>query len=133
MGQSTVMYEGRQTSILIVDDDSENCNRWRAALENAGFRILAADSRLAALAHLGDTASEIELLIIGGLRDGAQLALEAFELRRDLPMIIIASFANPVGIRSELAILLEPVSDAELVGTVRALLSRSSGSNLAVE
>jgi hypothetical protein len=60
------------------------------------------------------------------MRDGAgaQLAVEATELHRGLPVIMIASLANPIGIQDHFAILLEPVSDAELISTARVLLSQ---------
>ena len=121
-----MVNEKPQLSILIVDDDSGNRKQWKAALESARFRVLEADNQVDALTYVGDAASGVDLLVIGVMRDGsgAQLAVEAFELRPTLPMIIVASTANPVGIQVHLAILLEPVSDAELIGAARALLSR---------
>jgi len=88
------------------------------------LRVLEAGSRVDALTYLGAAASGIDLLVTGVMRDGAgaQLAVEAFELRQALVMIVVASHAYPVGTQDHLAILLEPVSDVELIGTARALL-----------
>jgi hypothetical protein len=73
---------------------------------------------------LRDRAPGIDLLVTTIMSDlaGAQLTIEAVELRRNLPVIIVAWAANPVGIQNTIAILLEPVSDAELIATARALL-----------
>jgi DNA-binding NtrC family response regulator len=121
-----MMYEKRPAAVLIVDDDSGNRKQWKATFESASFRVLEASNRFDALTYLSDTGSEIDLLVTGVMRDGAgaQLAAEAFELRPTLPMIIVASAASQVGMHDHLAILLEPVSDTELVGTARALLAR---------
>ena len=121
-----MMHEKHHALILIVDADSGNRKQWKAAFESAQFRVLEADDRVDAMTYVGDNASGLDLLVAGVMRDGAgtQLAVEAFELRPTLPMIIVASAANPVGVRDHLAILLEPVSDAELIGTTRVLLSQ---------
>lgn len=121
-----MMEEQQQSSILIVDDDFANRKQWKKAFESASFRVFEAGNRVDALRYVGDAASGIGLLVIGPMRDGAgaQLAVEAFQLRPTLPMIIVATAAYPVGIHDDLAILLEPISDAELVGTARTLLSQ---------
>ena len=118
--------EKRELSVLIVDNDSANRQQWKAALESATFRVLESCSRVEALKQLGEAATSIDLLLIGMMRDGegAQLAVDASELRPILPMIIVAGAANPVGIQGHLAILLEPVSDAELIGAARTLLAQ---------
>src|SRR5262245_372828 len=116
-------------SVLIVDGDSGNRDRWRAAFEEALFRVCTTNNRAAALTRLGDAAG-IDLLVVGaiGAVTSRKFSLEAFELRGSLRMIIIASMANPVGIHEQLAILLEPVSDADLIGTARTLLSQPPAS-----
>jgi CheY-like chemotaxis protein len=62
------MNERQQSSILIVDDDCGNRKQWRVALESAAFRVLEADSRVAALTRLGDAASGIDLLVTDNAR-----------------------------------------------------------------
>jgi CheY-like chemotaxis protein len=120
------MDEKGQAFILIVDDDSGNRKQWKAAIESTTFLVLQACSRDEALTYLGDFASRIDLLVTGVMRDGegTQLAVEAFKLLPDLRIILVASAANPVGIQDHMAILLDPVSDAEMIGTARTLLSQ---------
>jgi|HubBroStandDraft_6_1064221.scaffolds.fasta_scaffold4428269_1 hypothetical protein len=98
----------------------------KSVLESADFRVVEAENRIDALALLRDSAQGIDLLVttVMGEFAGAQLAVEAVELRRDLPVIIVAWAASPVGIQNTVAVLPEPVSDAELIATARTLLSR---------
>ncbi len=69
MGQSKMMKEQHQSSILVVDDDSANRKQWKRAFESATFRVLAAGNRVDALTYLGDAASGIDLLVTGPMRD----------------------------------------------------------------
>ena len=119
------MSEEHRSCILIVDDQADNRKRWKAALESADFRVVEAENRIA-LALLRDTALGVDLLVTTVMSDfaGAQFAVEAVELHRDLPVIIVAWAANPVGIQNTVAVLLEPVSDTEIIATARALLSQ---------
>jgi hypothetical protein len=50
-----------------------------------------------------------------------QLAAEVVE-QHGLPVIMTAEAAYPIGIQNKFAILLEPVSNAELISTARTLL-----------
>jgi CheY-like chemotaxis protein len=120
------MSEEHRSCILIVDDQADNRKRWKAALESADFRVVEAENRIDALALLRDTALGVDLLVTTVMSDfaGAQFAVEAVELHRDLPVIIVAWAANPVGIQNTVAVLLEPVSDTEIIATARALLSQ---------
>jgi DNA-binding NtrC family response regulator len=119
------MSEEHRPCILIVDDQADNRKRWKAAFKSADFRVVEAEYCIDALALLRDTTPGIDVLVTTVMSDfaGAQLAVEVVELRRDLPVIIVAWAANPVGIRNAIAVLLEPVSDTELIATARALLS----------
>lgn len=120
------MSAGHRSCILIVDDQADNRRRWKAALESADFRVVEAENRIEALALLRDTAPGIDLLVTTVMRNfaGAQLAVEAVEIRQDFPVIIVACMANPAGIQNTIAVLLEPVSDTELIAAARTLLSR---------
>jgi two-component system phosphate regulon response regulator PhoB len=116
--------------ILIVDNQADKRKRWKAALESADFRVVEAENSIDALALIRDTALGIDVLVTTVMSDltGAHLAVEAVELRRDLPVIIVAWAGNPLGIQNNtIAVLLEPISDAELVATARALLSERGG------
>ena len=120
------MSEGHRSCTLIVDDQADNRKRWKAALESADFRVVEAENRIDALALLRDTTPGVDLLVTTLMRDfaGTQLAVEAVELRRNFPVIIVACMANPVGTQNTVAVLLEPVSDAELIATAGTLLSQ---------
>jgi len=116
--------------ILIVDNQADKRKRWKAALESADFRVVEAENSIDALSLIRDTAVGIDVLVTTVMSDltGARLAVEALELRQDLPVIIVAWAASPLGIQNNtIAVLLEPISDAELVGTARALLSERGG------
>jgi CheY-like chemotaxis protein len=120
------MSEEHRSCILIFYDQADNRKRWKAALESTDFGVVEVDNCAEALALLRDTALRIDLLVTAVMSDfaGLQLAAEAVELHRDLPVIIVAEAANPVGIQNTLAVLLEPVSATELIATARALLSQ---------
>jgi CheY-like chemotaxis protein len=120
------MSEEHRSCVLIVDDKPDNRQRWKEAFESADFRVVEAENRIDALALLRDTAQGIDLLVTTVMSEfaGARLAVEAVELRRNLPVIIVAWAASPVGIQNTVAVLLEPASDAELIATARALLSQ---------
>ena len=90
------------------------------ALENAGFRVVEVENHNYASALLLDASLGIDLLITSPDFAGLRLAVEAD--RQRLPIIITAGAAYPVGIQNTVAILLEPVSTAELISTARALL-----------
>jgi CheY-like chemotaxis protein len=115
--------------ILIVDNQADNRKRWKAALESEDLRVVEAENSIDALTLIRDSAPRIDLLVTTVMSDltGAHLAVEAVELRRDLPVIIVAWAANPVGIQNGFAVLLEPVSDVELIATARALLLKRGG------
>jgi CheY-like chemotaxis protein len=115
-----------RATILVVDDNSGNRDQWRATLEAASYRVIEAGSQGEALTLLRDANSGIDLLVTGLMRngEGAQLAVEALDVRPSLPIILAADAAHPVGIQDQFALLLTPVSDSELVGAARTLLSR---------
>lgn len=120
------MSDQHASSILVASDEADNRKRWKAAFESAGFAVVQAENRIDALTLLRDAASGIDLLVTSVMRDGAGalLASEAGGLPRALPVIIVSGYAYPVGVQHGFANLLEPVSDAELIDTARALLSQ---------
>ena len=112
------------SAILIVDDSPDRA-LWTAAFESAGFRTLEAEESIQAI-ELLRSGPTIDLLVTTLLQDdsGARLVIDAVQHRPDLPVIMIACAGHPVGIQQgRFALLLEPVSTAELLDTARALLS----------
>src|SRR5260370_42590129 len=107
MGESRMMYPKRPSSVLIVDDDSGNRKQWKATFESASFRVLEASNRFDALTYLGDTGSEIDPLVTGGICHGAgaQLAAETFALRTSLPISIAVAARDPVEMNYHAALL----------------------------
>lgn len=95
-------------AVLLIRDQADLWIGRKAALEAEGFRVVE------------DTNSQIDLLITNADWEGLQLALEADQ--QVIPIIIVAGAAHPIGIHDRVAILLEPVSDEELVSTARTLL-----------
>ena len=114
------------SAILIVDDSPDRA-LWTAAFESAGFQAVEAGESGQAIELLrrGPT---IDLLVATLLRDGsgAQLVVDAVQHRPDLAVILIACAGHPVGIQDgRIALLLKPVSAAELLDTAQVLLRRT--------
>jgi CheY-like chemotaxis protein len=100
-------------TVLIIEDQAANWIARKAALEKAGFRVVATKS-------YNGASPGIDLLITSPDSVGLQLAVEA--QKQGFPIIVLAAYAYPIGIHDKVAILLEPVSDGELVSTARTLL-----------
>ena len=114
------------SAILIVDDSPDRA-LWTGAFESAGFQAVEAGESGQAfeLLRRGPT---IDLLVATLLRDGsgAQLVVDAVQHRPGLAVILIACAGHPVGIQEGcFALLLEPVSAAELLDTAHVLLRRN--------
>ena len=112
------------SAILIVDDSPDHA-LWRGALESAGFRTVEAAESIHAI-ELLRSGRTIDLLVATLLQDdsGARLIVDAVQHRPDLPVIMIACAGHPVGIQEgRFALLLKPVSAAELLDTAGTLLS----------
>ena len=82
-------------TILVVDDEPEFLNTYRRLLARLGARVVAADSRAAALAAL---AREPFALVIADLRlpdgDGLDVVREARAAARSTPAIVVSGFAS---------------------------------------
>ena len=96
-----------------------------SGVRSAGFRTVEAGESVQAIELLRNGPT-IDLLVATLLHDGsgAQLVVDAVQHHPDLAVIIIACAGHPVGIqKGRFALLLEPVSTAELLDTAHTLLS----------
>jgi DNA-binding NtrC family response regulator len=112
------------SAILIVDDSPDRA-LWTAAFKSAGFPTVEAGESVQAI-ELLRSGPTIDLLVTTLLQDGsgAQLVVDAVQHRPNLAVIIIACAGHPVGIQKGcFALLLQPVSAAELLNTAHTLLS----------
>src|SRR5215469_9155354 len=112
------------SGILIVDDSPDRA-LWTAAFKSAGFPTVEAGESVQAIELLRN-APMIAVLVATLLQNGsgAQLVVDAVQLRPDLAVIVIACAGHPVGIqKGRFALLLKPVSVAELLDTAHTLLS----------
>jgi DNA-binding NtrC family response regulator len=85
--------EQRPATVLIIQDQADIRTEHKAALENAGFRVVEVESREDAPALLRDASLGIDLLITSADEAGLQLAIEAD--RQGLPIIITAWGLGP--------------------------------------
>jgi PAS domain S-box-containing protein len=117
--------------ILVVDDEHMVRETLVAALEDAGFSVLAAENGAEALALL-EADEPVDVMVsdksMPGM-DGLALIRAAHQRRPDLPAILLTGFA---GEASQLAtgtaarnfsLLRKPVSIAQLVDRIEAVLS----------
>lgn len=80
-------------TVLVVEDDQLILLNSRLVLENAGYCVLSAEDAGEALAVLDDH-PEVSMLLtdiaMPGPIDGLELASRVFQLRPDLPVIVIS-------------------------------------------
>ncbi len=98
-----------QHTILVVEDERNMLMVIRMALEDAGYRVLGAESAEAALAHLGDPELAVVLtdLKLPGMR-GEELVAVCKRERPDLPVIVLTAFGS---IRSAIECLQNGAAD----------------------
>jgi two-component system response regulator AtoC len=84
-----------QHTILVVEDERNMLMVIRMALEDAGYRVLGAESAEAALAHLDDPDLEVVLtdLKLPGMR-GEELLAHCRRERPELPVIVLTAFGS---------------------------------------
>ncbi len=98
-----------QHTVLVVEDERNMLMVIRMALEDVGYRVLAAESAEAALAHLGDPDLGVVLtdLKLPGMR-GEELVDHCRRERPDLPVIVLTAFGS---IRSAIECIQAGASD----------------------
>lgn len=117
--------EQRPSTVLIIKDEADAWIERKAALEQGGFRVVEVKNQDDALLSLRDANSGVNLLITSPDFSVQQLQVAAQVVEQyGLPVIMLAGAAYPIGIQDKFAMLLEPVSNAELISTARALTSQ---------
>ena len=118
------------TSILIVDDEADNCELLEAIFAWEGYRISVAGSGKAALASVAADPPDIIVLDVMMPRmDGYAVttALRAAPATREIPVILLSALTDNVARARGLAagaddFMTKPVERATLVTCVRRLL-----------
>jgi hypothetical protein len=121
---SFMPLQQRLAIALIIQDQAGNWIGRKAALEQAGFQVMDAKNYSDASIYLRDTSTGIGLLVTSSDFSVPQLELAADAVEQHgVPVIMTVDAGYPIGIHGEVALLLEPVSDAELVSAARTLLA----------
>jgi DNA-binding response OmpR family regulator len=92
------LVNGNAAAILCVDDEANQLVLRKLLLENAGYRVLTADSFRSALEIF--TSHAIDLAVVdywmtGG--NGVQLASELKRYRESLPIVILSAYSELPG------------------------------------
>jgi DNA-binding response OmpR family regulator len=116
-----------QPALLVVDDEAEFLNTYRRLFSRQGFRVVAADSCVAAL---GALAHEAFALVIVDLRlpdgDGLDVVRGARATARPTPAIVVSGFASDAARTAALAagaadVFTKPFEAIALAARVREL------------
>lgn len=131
----TTVRTASSVAVLHVDDSPADRYRRRRALEAGGFRVVEATTGGAALAALDAERVDVVLLDVRlsdttGFDIARQIKAQATAIQRDVGVILISSYFTEsenrvLGLESGAdAYLIEPISDGELIATVRAVSRR---------
>jgi DNA-binding response OmpR family regulator len=128
--------QGSAVLILIAEDDPSAGDEMKRALEEAGFRVLLAQSGEKATAAFDENAGEIGGLIadvkLGGNLSGWDVARHAREVNQDLPVVYITGFFvedwASRGVPKSILVQ-KPFAPAQIITAISSLLNLSS-SNL---
>jgi CheY-like chemotaxis protein len=120
--------------VLLVDDDMIVRDVLRLSLEDAGYTVMSVESGPLAL-NLLDAGEPVDILVSDltmPVMDGLQLIRQAQERRSSLPAVLLTGYAGDgaalaVGgaISGSFSLLRKPVSGAQLVDRISALLATS--------
>jgi len=122
--------QGRQLTVLAVDDDALVLTNTAAMLEDAGHRVFQATSGRVALQLLSE--SRIDILVTDFAMpemNGAQLAEAARAGWPDLPVLLVSGYAElPEGAANDLPRLAKPFRQDQLAPAVeQAVSARAPG------
>lgn len=123
----------RETVLLVEDDDAVRTITV-IALENAGFRVLAAESAAAAVTLARPQMSQIDLLITDVVMPrmgGKELAKIIQSMKPDLPVLYISGYTEDAILQDgrRTAFLQKPFTPLSLVRQAREVLDASSKKN----
>jgi two-component system cell cycle sensor histidine kinase/response regulator CckA len=117
--------------VLIVDDDENILNVFRAGLELHGFEVTTASSTDEAMERAGDGGETFDVIVVDiNLPDGfgSSLALSLRQVHPDVKIVYMSGYTehDPIlaqGIEEHMVFLTKPFSIAELAETVRQVAS----------
>ena len=125
--------QGNAVLILVVEDDRSSGDGVKRALEEAGFRVMLAESGEKATSAFDENAGEIGGLIadvkLGGNVTGWDVARHAREVNQDLPVVYITGFYvedwAAQGVPKSILVQ-KPFAPAQIITAISSLLNVSS-------
>lgn len=137
VGQATGRVEartcGQRATVLLVDDEPLVREMVAAELEAAGYVVVAAESGLAALAHM-DAGMRVDVVVsdlsMPGM-DGIALIREAQGRRPGLPAILLTGFATEaagLALGGTFTLLRKPIEGTALAERVAVLIEGAARS-----
>ena len=125
--------QGNSVLILVVEDDRASGDGVKRALEEAGFRVILAESGEKATSAFDENAGEIGGLIadvkLGGNVTGWDVARHAREVNQDLPVVYITGFYvedwAAQGVPKSILVQ-KPFAPAQIITAISSLLNVSS-------
>lgn len=123
------MLSPMSAPILVVEDDKKIANIVRIYLEEAGFRVIVAESGAAARAAAANEPPLLAILDIGLPDTSGEILCQELQEDTDLPVIFLTSRASEEERLAGFALgaedyIVKPFSPRELVYRVKALLKR---------
>lgn len=118
---------GRDAIILVVEDDPELRNLYRAALRSAGYAVFAVDDGIDALEYVEQTMPAAIVLDLGLPRlDGrdVQRELAAQGHTERIPIVVVTGQTEGINEGDFACVLRKPVEPEALVGAVQNCLDR---------
>ncbi len=95
--QTEITVKADNECIMVVDDDSDILAMVEKALRHAGFNVIACSGSMEALALLEQNIAKVDLLLSDMLMPnmtGLELAIEAHNMRVDLPIILCTGYST---------------------------------------
>jgi len=117
-------------TVLVVDDEADLISTYERILRRAGYHVLTAGTRGAALAALG---SQPLRLVVADIRlpdgDGLDVVRAARTTSTPPPVIVVTGYASKASRRDALdagaaAYLAKPFSISQLMGAVESVLGQ---------
>jgi CheY-like chemotaxis protein len=115
------------TTILVVEDDSIVRTLIVDVLDELEFNVLEAEDAYAALNIIRQAAQVIDLMMTDmGLpgMDGKALALQARQIRPQLPILFASGYAESIEVPPGMAVIGKPFSIDQLRDKVREVLGQ---------
>jgi CheY-like chemotaxis protein len=122
--------DGRQETILVVEDNSDVRSVAVSLLEELGYRAVEAESAAAGL-DLLERGQRVDLVftdvVLPGAIDGLALAQKISVDRPGLPIVLTTGFARSLDADPGYAVLRKPYDISALGRVIRAAIDASSG------